>query len=106
MRTATAVAAILLAALLLLFAFAPEPSFGQDKVCADDFDEVLAAHPNAQLLEPDELKTISKTTGQHVTRGFVTPRGPFLVMGLEVDGYLLPPIPLGQIAPLPEETRV
>lgn len=88
---------ILVGVLLIAAAIFIQPA---DAQTCDSFDEVIARFPQAQLLEPEQLETISENSGQAVTRGFLTPYLGYMVMGLEVGGCLLPPIPLGPLQPV------
>lgn len=96
--------------LLLAGAFACL-SFGVSAAeCEFPFDDTVAqlAAAGAPVVEvpadalPDLVERIEGDTGQEygdVTRGFIAQAGGKILLGLEVDGCLLPPIVVGTLAP-------
>lgn len=78
--------------------------------CEFPFDETVGqlSAAGAPVVEvpadalPDLVDRIEGDTGQEygdVTRGFIAQAGGKILLGLEVDGCLLPPIVVGTLAP-------
>ena len=101
-----------LAALLGAFAIFTHPATAADPVCEYTYDEVAQqfADAGSPVVEVDPAKLpelvaeVERNTGQShgdVTRAFIAQSGGRVLLGLEENGCLSPPIVVGFAGPAP-----
>lgn len=104
MRYVLGLCAIAIACALILVAVLYSPASAGEPVCDFTFDDTVAFYASrgvpVGIVNEDRLDDMAREHGvEKATRGFVIPGNSGLLLGLEVDGCLLPPITMAPKSP-------